>query len=262
MRSTAALTAAALLVAAAGGARPEPARAQGVDVAGVGHVLGDTTAAVRVVEFGDFACSACAEFWRDTWPRLRTELVETGRVVWRHVPFLLGFPRGGEAAAAAECAADQGRFWPMYDRLFGGQEEWTKGRRPEETFRRYAGELGLDADAFRACYDRKGGKDRTKAANRAARDTGVRSTPTFFINGRMAVGALPFDVFLELVEAAEQDSASVRRHLPAPAPLAGLHLHRTDLQLRRVGGGIVARPGEQVHGHVVEGEGREHGPPG
>jgi protein-disulfide isomerase len=192
------------------------ASGQDVDVSEVGYTLGEPDAPVTVVEFGDFACSACAEFWRDTWPRVRTELIETGRVVWRHVPFLLGFARGDEAARAAECAGEQGRFWPMHDRLFTGQREWTRGRHPEEVFARYAADIGVGREEFEACLRGDGGEARTRAATKAARAAGVRGTPTFFIDGRQAVGALPFEMFLELVERAERGGAgteSTRRSL-------------------------------------------------
>jgi len=193
-----------LLGAAAVGVTPVAASAQDVSLDAIGYVLGEESAPVVVVEFGDFACSACAEFWRDTWPRVKRELIETGRVAWRHVPFLLGFDRGDEAANAAECAADQGHFWVMHDLLFEHQAEWTRIRRPLEAFRRYAAEAGLEAASFEECYDDEDGEDRTRAATRAARDAGVRGTPTFFINGRQAVGALAYDMFVELVEDAER----------------------------------------------------------
>ena len=175
-----------------------------VDVSEIGYVLGDAAAPVTVVEFGDFACGACAEFWRDTWPQVRTTFVETGRVRWRHVPFLLGFDRGDDAANAAECAADQGQFWAMHDRLFQGQSEWTRERRHEDILLRYASEIGLDTEEFEDCYDDERGEDRTEDATRAARRAGVRGTPTFYINGVPALGALSFDQFTAVVEEAEQ----------------------------------------------------------
>ena len=193
---------ACLLVGAA--APPPKAGAQELDVAAVGYVLGDPAAPVEVVEFGDFACSACAEFWRETWPSAQRDLVQTGRVSWRHVPFLLGFDRGDEGANAAECAAEQGRFWPMHDRLFESQAEWTRIRRPEQAFMSYAEAIGLDVGRFEECYEDERGEERTRAANRAAREARVRGTPTFFVNGRQAVGALSYDMFLALVEEAER----------------------------------------------------------
>lgn len=182
--------------------------AQELDVDGVGYLMGDPTAPVEVIEFGDFACGACAEFFRDTWPAVRGELVESGRVSWRHVPFLLGFDRGDDATNAAECAADQGEFWAMHDRLFEGQSEWIRGRRHEEVFERYASEIGLDSEEFADCYDDERGEERTDAANQAARRAGVRGTPTFFIDGSPVLGAVSFEVFDELVGIVEKDLAN------------------------------------------------------
>jgi len=181
--------------------------AQDVEVEGIGYVLGDPEAPIEVVEFGDFACSACAEFWRDTWPRVKQELVETGRASWRHVPFLLGFDRGDDGANAAECAADQGEFWAMHDKLFEGQQEWTRKRRHEQILQRYAMEIGLEVEEFADCYDDERGEDRTRDATRAARRAGVRGTPTFFINGSPAFGALSYEMFMEVVVEAEHDAA-------------------------------------------------------
>jgi protein-disulfide isomerase len=175
-----------------------------VDVSEIGYVLGDATAPVAVVEFGDFACGACAEFWRDTWPQVHAAFIETGRVSWRHVPFLLGFDRGDDGANAAECAADQGQFWAMHDRLFQEQSEWTRERRHEEILLRYATEIGLDSDEFDECYDDERGEDRTEDATRAARRAGVRGTPTFYVNGVPALGALSFEQFTAVVEEAER----------------------------------------------------------
>jgi protein-disulfide isomerase len=188
-----------------GGPWAAQAEAQELEVEGIGYVVGSASAPVEVIEFGDFACSACAEFWRDTWPRVRTELVESGRVRWRHVPFLLGFDRGDDAANAAECAAEQGGFWTMHDRLFGGQSEWIRGRSHDDVFLRYAEEIGLALEDFSECYEDERGEDRTDDANRAARQAGVRATPTFFIDGSPVLGAVSFDVFLELVRIVEED---------------------------------------------------------
>ena len=179
----------------------------------MGYVLGDTAAPVAIIEFGDFACSACAGFWRDTWPKVRTELIETGRVVWRHIPFVVGFRRGKEAANAGECAGEQDGFWPMHELLFETQQEWTDARHPEDVFRRLAGEARLDVETFDACYRDNRGGDRTKAANRIARRGRIRATPTFFINRHPVVGAVPYELLLELVVEAERGGSS-----PPPAP--------------------------------------------
>ncbi|MEQ9398673.1 MAG: thioredoxin domain-containing protein [Longimicrobiales bacterium] len=186
---------------AAWSAAPSGLTAQDVNLASVGYVIGSDTAPVTVIEFGDYACSACAEFHRDSWPQLERELVEAGVVVWRHVPFLLGFRRGKQGAKAAHCAADQGAFWAMHDRLFRDQDHWTDDD-TDERLLGYAVGLGLDPAAFEECYDDGHADDRIDHANDAAKELGIRVTPVFFIDGRQYQGALPAPMFLDLVRQA------------------------------------------------------------
>ena len=183
---------------------PGGSTAQEVDLEGIGYVIGSPQAPVAVVELGDFGCWACALFHRTTWPIIEREFVQTGRVRWRHVPFLFGLRHGDDGTKAAECAADQGQYWEMHDLLFTRHEEWTKPRNPKDFLHTYAHELGLDAEAFETCYEDDHGKDRTRRATRAADDLDVSGTPTFFINGSLALGALTIEVFRALLEDAER----------------------------------------------------------
>ena len=183
---------------------PGSSAGQEVDLDGIGYALGSPEAAVTVVELGDFGCWACALFHKNTWPAVQREFVQTGRVQWRHVPFLFGLRHGDDGAKAAECAAEQGQYWEMHDVLYTRHEEWTKPRNPEHFLHAYANELGLAAEAFETCYEENHGKDRTRRATRTAKDLDVSGTPTFFINGSRAVGALTMDVFRGLLEEAER----------------------------------------------------------
>lgn len=171
---------------------PRPGATQGVDVTKLGYDRGMAGARILVVEFADFGCSACGQFARDVWPELQREFVATGRVQWKYVPFILGmFPNGDEAATAAECAADQDAFWSMHDLLYAKQKEWNKLKDPGPKFAQFARDLGLDANRFSRCYRSDAVAARTKQNDDAARELMVRSTPTFFVNGQRAVGALP-----------------------------------------------------------------------
>jgi protein-disulfide isomerase len=164
-----------------------------IDLRGIGHDVGVPSAPVTVVEFADFGCPYCAEFARDVWPTVRKEYVETGKVRWKYVPFVMGmFPNGAEATRAAECAGAQGEpaFWAMYDRLFQRQPEWKMIRSPGGLFARYATDLHLDARAFGSCYAADARRGRVTAANDASSKLGVRVTPTFFVNGQRLEGAL------------------------------------------------------------------------
>lgn len=186
---------------------PMPAFAQDIDLTGVGHDRGQPDSPVRVVEFGDFGCHACALFAHETLPVVQEEFIATGKVFWKYVPVMLGiFPNDEEAARAAECAAEQDAFWEMHDHLFAEQESWTSERDADELFAAYAAELELDGPAFQRCYDENQVAERIERANDVAGQLGVRATPTFVINGERIQGALPPADFREILEKAASGS--------------------------------------------------------
>lgn len=86
-------------------------------------VLGDPGAPVTIVEFSDYGCPYCANYSEETWPQIRTDLVDTGRVryVFKDFPLTSLHPKAPQAHAAARCAGDQGAYWDMHDRLFEEQ---------------------------------------------------------------------------------------------------------------------------------------------
>jgi protein-disulfide isomerase len=121
-------------------------------------------------------------------------------VKWKYVPFILGsFPNSGAATRAAECAADQDAFWSMHDLLYQRQRDWNRLLRPAEHMEKFAVELGLNRARFRECYDKDLTAARTRQANDVARELMVRGTPTFFINGRRAVGALTIEQWRQVL---------------------------------------------------------------
>jgi protein-disulfide isomerase len=181
---------------ASAAATASPAVADTINLREIGFALGPEGAPVTVVEFSDFGCPFCAMFGRGTFPELYREFVEPGQVRWVFVPFHLGqFSNSPEATRAAQCAAQQGRFFHMKERIYAGQREWKAERRPAALFEAYAADAGLDVPTYTACYGRDDGRARTRAANRAANLLGVRGTPTFFINGERLVGAPPPEQF-------------------------------------------------------------------
>jgi protein-disulfide isomerase len=174
-----------------------------------GHDRGAVRAPVTVLEFADFGCRYCARFAAESYPSLGAELVKTGQVRWRAVPFVLGmFANGDQAALAAECAADQGpaAFGRMYDALFARQDEWKASADPAGLLRSYARATGLSQSRFAACYGSPATADRIRAANALADRLGVRATPTFFVNGRRVEGALPPEEFRTVLLEALRDA--------------------------------------------------------
>lgn len=185
-----------------GGGPREPAVADTIDLRKIGYSLGSDDAPVTVYEFSDFGCPFCGMFARGTYPGLHEEFVETGKVRWTYVPFVMGmFPNGAESARAAECAAEQDSFWEMHDLLYAKQNEWKASRSPERLYNDYAGELELNAERFASCYSEDRGAERTAINNRAADALRVRATPSFFVNGRLVEGALPAEQFRQLLSA-------------------------------------------------------------
>jgi len=173
-----------------------------VDLSELYHEIAAPGAHVTVVEFSDFGCPYCGRFERQTFPALRKEFVETGKVRWRFVPFVLGmFPNGGEAMKAASCVADQGDgpFWKMHDLLFQNQDAWKNARDPDALLQSYAVAAGVEAGPWKECYRGSRANDRMAAADALAERSGVRSTPSFFIDGKLVQGALPLEDFRRLL---------------------------------------------------------------
>jgi protein-disulfide isomerase len=175
-----------------------PGSPQRVPLNKLGFDRGRPDAPVLVLEFSDFGCPYCSRFALQTLPQIDSEFIAKGTVRWKYVPFVMGmFPNGGEAARAAECAADQDRsqFWRMHDKLYGNQREWRGTTDPETLFLGYAKSLGLDEKAFAACYGSDHVKNLIAANNEMAARLGVQATPTFFVNGVRIQGALPIEQF-------------------------------------------------------------------
>lgn len=180
---------------------------------GPGYVRGPLDAAVTVVEFSDFGCPFCAKFALTTYPSLHKEFVETGKVRWIYIPFVMGmFPNGDQAALAAECAAEAGdaAFWKMHDELYETQTTWKSTRDPGAHFRAVAAKSGVPRKAFDACYGANQPAARIAASNDLSRRARVRATPTFFVQGQIVEGALPLPTFRALLHQAVLSAASAR----------------------------------------------------
>lgn len=167
----------------------------------LGHDEGDPEAPVYVVEFSDFGCGYCRKFHLETLPALRREYIETGKVGWKIIPFDNGlFENSPAALTAAECAARQDGFRDMSRRLYQDQGQWKPADEPGPRFRAYAEEIGLDLERFDRCVREDPAADRIAGANRVAARLGLRGTPTFFIDGYPVPGALPLDLFRQVLD--------------------------------------------------------------
>ena len=148
-----------------------------VDIAGA-PAKGDRNAKVTVVEFTDYQCPFCSRHFKQTWPRLEQDFVNTGkaRFVLRDLPIDAIHPQAFKAAEAAYCAGRQGKFWEMHDQLFNNQS--ALGRRDLSA---YAQTLGLDLRAFDQCVDSEAGAAQIRKDVADSRQAGARGTPIFYV---------------------------------------------------------------------------------
>ena len=121
------------------------------------------------------------------------------RFGYHHFVFL--GPESRWAGEASECAADQDAFWEYYDRLFDSQSGENGGAFNKENLKRFAAELGLDTTTFNDCLDSGKYTSIVEAETRAAQSLGIRSTPSFLINGKPLIGAQAFEVFKQTIDA-------------------------------------------------------------
>jgi protein-disulfide isomerase len=165
-----------------------------------GHVLGSDSAPVEVVEFADFQCPHCAEFAIVQFPTIREQLINTGRVRWRFMEYPLGFQWSQISAVAAECAADQGKFWEMEAALFQRQSDWGRGRKnPMGVFRDLAQGIGLDVATFNRCVSDEHPAGRIEWSHQLGVAQNVTGTPAFFVRG-VKVEIATSDGFKALVD--------------------------------------------------------------
>ena len=180
-----------------------------------GHLMGKADAPVQVIEFGDFECPACGNFATITEPDVRTRLINTGIVAFHYYDFPLSQHRNSFTAhLAAACAADQGKFWEMHDRLYAGQDEWSDLIDPNMTdpmsvFRRYAKELGLDVKTWENCVTSQKYTAQIKGNQAEGMRRNVQQTPTIII-GDQQVNGVSYDQFKQLVDEALAKSGKAK----------------------------------------------------
>jgi len=154
--------------------------------------IGPAHAPVTIVEYLDYQCPFCHRA-----QGVVDEVLSRypGKVRFVHRDFLLGKPRSLPAARAARCAGEQGKFWEYHRNLL-----ISPGDMSDEDLRNRATSMGLDAGKFSACA----ASDRYDADIRRSTESGnavgIDATPTFFINGRRLMGALPADQFAEAID--------------------------------------------------------------
>lgn len=169
------------------------------------HVLGPEHAAVTVVEYGDFECPYCKQA-TGTVKLLLARFGELARFAFRPFPLEEVHPHALQAAEAAECAGSQGKYWQMHELLFDKQPHFELPELYE-----YASLLGLDVAKFKDEMGTQVHRPRVRENLRTGNASGVRATPTFFVNGELVDVSYGKLALLEAV-------ATQLRLKPTPSP--------------------------------------------
>lgn len=153
--------------------------------------IGNPSAKVALVEFGDYQCPACGRVNAIT-KRITEEYKDKILFVFRHFP-LPTHPNALVAAEAVEVAGAQGKFWGMHDMIYDNQDEWSDSDKALDIFFEYAKDLGLDVEKFKQDVQSNKFADKIQKDKNDGNALGVNSTPTFYLNGLRLEGVLSYE---------------------------------------------------------------------
>ncbi len=182
-----------------GGIAPAWATAWDPQITDFDRILGSGEAPVTVIEYASLTCGHCAAFYNHTFPQVKSNYIDQGRVrfVYRD------FPLDGVALRAAMLArcVPADRFFGVIEILFASQEQWAMAQDPVQALGRIGRLAGLSEDEFNACMANRDLAARIAGQREdAERRYGVDATPTFIVNGETVSGALSYDQFSAVLD--------------------------------------------------------------
>ena len=186
-----------------------------IDITADDRILGSADAPVTVVEYASMTCPHCARFSAETLPKVKSEFIDTGKVRW----VFRDFPLDKVALSASLLAhyVPGDAYFNLLDVLFRSQNDWARASDPTVALSQIGRTAGLEESAIDACMNDQALTDRIVEGLKQASDKlQVNSTPTFFINGVMFKGALPFDDYEDAGVKQPGFASLIRDKLPAP----------------------------------------------
>ena len=152
-----------------------------VDVTMSPPIEGSDDAPVTIVEFGDYQCPKCDQWFLNEKPTIMADYIDTGKAKLYFVDFPFLGQDSDLAANAAYCANDQGKFWEYHSNLYNNQGDINSGWANTDALKQFAVDLGLDTDKFSACVDSNTHADRVSYNKQVGTSHGVEGTPVFLI---------------------------------------------------------------------------------
>jgi len=158
------------------------------------YAIGPEDAPITIIQFSDYQCPFCRRWHQEVYQSLLAAYPGKIKLVYRNLPLTSIHPDAFPAAEAAMCAGEQNAYWQYHEKLFASELLGT------EVYKQYARDLGLDMTTFEACITDHKYQQAIQEDSDFAINLGVRSTPTFFINGLAVVGAQPLEVFQQVID--------------------------------------------------------------
>jgi protein-disulfide isomerase len=168
---------------------------------------GNVDAKVVVVEYSDYQCPFCSRAYSELETRIVADYGDRVKLVFKHLPLESIHPWAKKAAIAASCAYVQKPelFWEMHSRFFVNQKS-IQADTLRDTVEEYGREIGLDQQELMACFDEEKTKAVVEADMGEASSLGLRSTPSFLINGVLLAGAVPYEQFSSYLDLALEEA--------------------------------------------------------
>lgn len=171
-------------------------------------LLGDPSAPITIIEFGDYQCFFCNKFFHETENQILDNYIKTGKVKMLFKDFTIIGQDSVTAAHAAHCAGEQGKFWEYHDTLYNNWTGENNGWASPENQLKFANDLGLDMEAFTECASSGRYMKMIQAGAEDAKTVGFTGTPGFIIvgvNNKIVKipGAQPYDVFVKVLDSEE-----------------------------------------------------------
>ena len=154
-------------------------------------VVGDANAPVTLIEYASLGCPHCANFHKNTYPKIKENYIDTGKVKLVYRDFPLGRPALA-ASMIARCAGPQ-RYFGMVEIFFSSQKQWSQAQNPLDALKKTARFGGMASQDVDACLASQGVLDHIQSVARKAQDEHqIQATPSFVIDGETISGALPY----------------------------------------------------------------------
>jgi len=193
------------LLALAAGSRPaaaQQAQTAPPDDLRAERTRGRADAPVTMYEISDFQCPFCARFWRETFPAIERDYIATGklRLIFVNMPITDIHPNAEPAAELAMCAARQHKFWQMHDLLFRNQDRWADLKDPAPYFLSLGDSIHANQAALQECLRGRAMRPVLISDFEGSRRSGATSTPTFYVEGTLIVGAQDLSLFKSVLD--------------------------------------------------------------